>query len=38
MLEFAWQSRALEAGDAEMAVRARISLRGRSPVTDFRSE
>ena len=38
MLEFAWQCRALEARDAEMAVRARISFRGRSPVTDFRSE
>lgn len=38
MLEFAWQSRALEAIDAEMAVRDRFSLRDRSPVTDFRSE
>jgi glyoxylase I family protein len=38
LLEFAWQSRALDADDAVMAVRARVSLRGRSPVTDFRSE
>lgn len=38
MLEYAWQSRALEAADAEMQVRVRFSLRARSPVTDFRSE
>ena len=38
LLEYAWQSRALHDGDADMAVRARLSLRARSPVTDFRSE
>jgi catechol 2,3-dioxygenase-like lactoylglutathione lyase family enzyme len=38
MLEYAWQSRVLEPADAEMQVRARVSLRGRSPVTDFRRE
>lgn len=36
LLEYAWQSRPLEAADADMAVRARVSLRRRSPVTDFR--
>jgi catechol 2,3-dioxygenase-like lactoylglutathione lyase family enzyme len=36
MLEYAWQSRSLEADDAVMRVRARLTLRGRSPVTDFR--
>ncbi len=38
MLEFAWQSRALTDDDAVMALRARHSLRARSPVTDFRRE
>ena len=38
LLEFAWQSRALRADDAEMQVRFQLSLRQRSPVTDFRSE
>jgi catechol 2,3-dioxygenase-like lactoylglutathione lyase family enzyme len=38
MLEFAWQARALDASDVPLAVRARISLRERSAVTDFRSE
>jgi glyoxylase I family protein len=38
LLEYAWQSRALEPDDAELRVRARVSLRGRSPVTDFRRE
>jgi catechol 2,3-dioxygenase-like lactoylglutathione lyase family enzyme len=38
LLEYAWQNRVLEADDAVMQVRARVSLRGRSPVTDFRSE
>jgi catechol 2,3-dioxygenase-like lactoylglutathione lyase family enzyme len=37
-LEYAWQSRALDADDTVMQVRARVSLRGRSPATDFRSE
>lgn len=36
MLEYAWTSRALTADDAVMAVRERLSLRARSPVTDFR--
>lgn len=38
LLEYAWQSRALGAEDAEEAVRIRFSLRQRSPVTDFRRE
>jgi catechol 2,3-dioxygenase-like lactoylglutathione lyase family enzyme len=38
LLEYAWQNRALDADDAVMQVRARVSFRGRSPVTDFRSE
>ena len=38
LLEYAWQSRELGAEDAEMAVRIRLSLRQRSPVTDFRRE
>ena len=38
MLEFAWASRELGEDDAIMQVRERISLRGRSPVTDFRSK
>jgi catechol 2,3-dioxygenase-like lactoylglutathione lyase family enzyme len=38
MLEFAWQRRVLDDDDTVMQVRARVSLRGRSPVTDFRSE
>jgi len=36
LLEFAVQTRALEADDARMQVRFETSLRGRSPVTDFR--
>ena len=38
MLEYAWQSRALGPDDAVMQVRARLRLRGGSPVTDFRDE
>ena len=38
MLEFAWASRELGEDDAIMQVRERISLRGRSPVTDFRDK
>ncbi|MGH7894125.1 MAG: VOC family protein [Candidatus Binatia bacterium] len=38
MLEYAWQSRQLGADDAVMTVRARLALRARSPITDFRSE
>lgn len=38
MLEFAWWCRALGEDDAVMQVRERVSLRGRSPVTDFRSK
>jgi catechol 2,3-dioxygenase-like lactoylglutathione lyase family enzyme len=38
LLEYAWQSRPLEADDARMQVRLRTSMRGRSPVLDFRSE
>lgn len=38
LLEYAWQSRPLGADDAVMQVRIRLSLRERSPVTDFRSE
>ena len=38
LLEYAWQSRVLGEGDAEMIVRIRASLRQRSPVLDFRSE
>jgi catechol 2,3-dioxygenase-like lactoylglutathione lyase family enzyme len=36
MLEFAWQSRPLGPDDTVMQVRARLRLRGPSPVTDFR--
>ena len=36
MLEYAWQARALGPDDAVMQVRERLTLRGRSPVTDFR--
>ena len=36
LLEFAVQTRALDADDARMQVRFETSLRGRSPVTDFR--
>ncbi|HJW69563.1 MAG TPA: VOC family protein [Candidatus Binatia bacterium] len=38
MLEFAWQSRELGNDDGVMQVRERVRLRGRSPVTDFRSK
>jgi catechol 2,3-dioxygenase-like lactoylglutathione lyase family enzyme len=38
MLEYTWTSRALTPDDAVMQVRDRISLRGRSPVTDFRDK
>jgi catechol 2,3-dioxygenase-like lactoylglutathione lyase family enzyme len=38
MLEFAWQSRELRDDDGVIQVRERISLRGRSPVTDFRDK
>jgi catechol 2,3-dioxygenase-like lactoylglutathione lyase family enzyme len=38
LLEYAWQSRVLGEGDADMIVRIRASLRQRSPVLDFRSE
>ncbi len=38
LLEYAWQSRELGEGDADMVVRIRASLRQRSPVLDFRSE
>jgi catechol 2,3-dioxygenase-like lactoylglutathione lyase family enzyme len=38
LLEYAWQSRVLGEGDADMVVRIRASLRQRSPVLDFRSE
>ena len=39
MLEYAWTNRVpRDAGDTVMQVRERVSLRGRSPVTDFRSE
>lgn len=37
MLEFAWQNRTLGADDTVMTVRERVSLRRRSPVTDFRN-
>jgi catechol 2,3-dioxygenase-like lactoylglutathione lyase family enzyme len=36
MLEYAWWCRELGSDDAVMQVRERLSLRGRSPVTDFR--
>lgn len=36
MLEYAWTSRELTADDAVLQVRERLSLRQRSPVTDFR--
>jgi catechol 2,3-dioxygenase-like lactoylglutathione lyase family enzyme len=36
MLEYAWWCRELGPDDAVMQVRERLSLRGRSPVTDFR--
>jgi catechol 2,3-dioxygenase-like lactoylglutathione lyase family enzyme len=36
MLEYAWMCRQLGPEDAVMQVRERLSLRGRSPVTDFR--
>ena len=38
LLEYAWQSRALRDDDAVMQVRVQLSLRERSPVTDFRSK
>ena len=38
MLEYAWACRALAPDDVVMQVRERISLRQRSPVTDFRKE
>ena len=38
LLEYAWKSRELGADDTDMVVRVRASLRGRSPVLDFRSE
>ena len=38
MLEFAWWCRELGEDDAVMQVRERVSLRGRSPVTDFRDK
>ena len=38
LLEFAWKTRELGPDDTVMAVRARVALRGRSPVTDFRRE
>ena len=36
MLEYAWACRALGPDDSVMQVRERLSLRARSPVTDFR--
>ena len=36
MLEYACQTRALDDDDARMQVRFEVSLREKSPVTDFR--